>query len=190
MWMKDERKLVDRALRGDPFAFEQLLHPYRQMILNMAYQMTGNLEDAKEICQEALIKVYKYLHRFHSEKNFKNWLFKILTNTAFDFIRKKRRHEHVLTEKKKLGVSNGYSPEKHFLNQEIREKIEICLKYLTPKEKMVFLLRDQEGFSIKETAMVMGGTSMSVRTHLSRARRKLRLQFEKVYGMPGGEKEK
>ena len=185
--MKDERKLVDQALRGDPDSFEQLLLPYRQGILNMAYQITGNLEDAKEICQEALIKVYKYLHRFQSGRSFKNWLFKILTNTAFDFIRKKKRHEHVLTEQKKLGVSNGYSPEKHFLNQEIREKIETCLKYLTPKEKMIFLLRDQEGFSIKETALVMGGTSMSVRTHLSRARRKLRLQFEKIYGIPGRE---
>jgi RNA polymerase sigma-70 factor (ECF subfamily) len=187
--MKDERKLVDQALRGDPVSFEQLLHPYRQGILNMAFQLTGNLEDAKEICQEALIKVYKHLHRFQSGRSFQNWLFKILTNTAFDFIRKKKRHEHVITEQKKLGLSTGYSPEKHFLNQEIREKIGDCLQYLTPKEKMVFLLRDQEGFSIKETAMVMGGTSMSVRTHLSRARRKIRWRFEKIYAMPGREKE-
>ena len=185
--MKDEKKLLDLALEGDQAAFEQLLHPYRQGILNMAYQLSGNLEDAKEICQEALIKVYKYLHRFQYGRSFKNWLFKILTNTAFDFIRKQKRQEQVLTEKKKLGITGGHSPERHFLNQEIREKIDVCLKYLTSKEKTVFLLRDQEGFSIKETALVMGGTSMSVRTHLSRARRKIRQQFEKIYGAPGGE---
>jgi RNA polymerase sigma-70 factor (ECF subfamily) len=186
--MKDEAALVDKALGGDESAFEELLHPYRQGMLNIAYQMTGNTEEARDICQTAMIKVFKHLKRFRPGKNLKNWLYKIVKNVASDFYRKKKRdeglkeeHKKMGEEHKKMGVSAGYSPEKDFLNREIREKIEACLKYLSPREKMVFLLRDAEGFSIKETARVMGSSSQSVRTHLCRARRKLRLEFEKIY---------
>jgi len=179
--MKDEAALVDKALGGDEDAFEQLLYPYRNGMLNIAYQMTGNTEEARDICQTAMIKIFKHLKRFRQGKNLKNWLYKIVKNVANDFYRKKKRDEGLKEEHKKMGVSAGYSPEKDFLNREIREKIEACLKYLSPREKMVFLLRDAEGFSIKETAIVMGSSSQSVRTHLCRARRKLRLEFEKIY---------
>ena len=146
--MKDEAALVDKALGGDESAFEQLLHPYRQGMLNIAYQMTGNIEEARDICQTAMIKVFKYLKKFRPGKNFKNWLYKIVKNETYDFYRKKKRDDGLKEEHKKMGVSAGYSPEKDFLNREIREKIEACLKYLSPREKMVFLLRDAEGFSI------------------------------------------
>ncbi|MQY57538.1 hypothetical protein GH140_05010, partial [bacterium] len=64
MWMKNDDDLVGEVLKGDQSSFELLLRPHRQGLLNMAYRMTGNFEEAKEICQEALIKIYKYLYRF------------------------------------------------------------------------------------------------------------------------------
>ena len=64
MWMKNDDDLVGEVLKGDQSSFELLLRPHRQGLLNMAYRMTGNFEEAKEICQESLIKIYKYLYRF------------------------------------------------------------------------------------------------------------------------------
>jgi len=57
MWMKNNDELVEEVLRGDDVSFEILLRPYRQGILNMAYRMTENLEEAKEVCQDTLIKI-------------------------------------------------------------------------------------------------------------------------------------
>lgn len=181
MCMKSEEELIEDVLTGDYDSFDLLLRPYRQGILNMAYRMTGNLEEAKEICQEAFIKVFKYLKTFRRGYSFKNWLYKTAANLTYDFLKSRIRQEQIVKEQKNLILYEVSNPEKRFLNTEIREKIQTCLKVLTPKEKAVFLLRDQEGFSIKETSKILNSSSVSVRTHLSRARMKIRMEFEKIY---------
>jgi RNA polymerase sigma-70 factor (ECF subfamily) len=178
MWMKNEDELVSEVLEGDQSSFELLLRPYRQGLLNMAYRMTGNVEEAKEICQEALIKIYRYLHRFKKEKSFKSWVYKITMNSAYDSLRKRKKSEDIIEGQKRQAFDVSSDPEKQFLNREIGTKIESCLQNLSPKEKAVFLLRDGDGFSVEETSKILKCSSLSVRTHLSRARKKIRAQFE------------
>jgi RNA polymerase sigma-70 factor (ECF subfamily) len=108
-------------------------------------------------------------------------------NSAYDYLRGKKKYKDLVEKQKSLPVDTGLDPEKKLVNKEIKEKIETCLKTLSPKEKSVFLLRDGEGFSIKETSGILGCSSMSVRTHLSRARQKIRKQFEKIYPFRYGE---
>jgi len=182
MWMKSEDELIDAALSGDHQSFELLLHPYRQGILNMAYRVTDNLEEAKEICQEALIKVYRYLGKFKKGRSFKNWIYKITVNSTYDFLRKKKKYEDLLESQKSLAASTGHGPEEQLIDKEIKLKIETSLQTLSSKEKIIFLLRDGEGFSIKETSDVLGCSSISVRAHLSRARRKIREKLGEIYG--------
>lgn len=180
MWMKSDDELVEEVLRGDHVSFELLLRPYRQGLLNMVYRMTGNLEEAKEVCQEAVIKVYKYLNKFEKGRSFKGWVYRITVNSAYDFLRRKKKYENMLESQKSMIRSEIPDPEKKLLNKEIKEKINACLQNLSPKEKAVFLLRDEEGFSIEEASKVLGCSSVSVRTHLSHARQKIRAQFEKM----------
>ena len=180
MWMKNDDELVSEVLKGDQTSFELLLRPYRLGLLNMAYRMTGNREEAKEICQDALIKVYRYLHRYEKEKSFKSWVYKITMNSAYDFLRKKKKSEDIIESQKDLHFATSPNPEQQFLNREIGSKIESCLRNLSPKEKAVFLLRDGDGFSVEETSEILKCSSLSVRTHLSRARKKIRTQFDKV----------
>jgi len=180
MEMKSEDELVDEVLKGNHRSFELLLQPYRQGLLNMAYRMTGNLEEAKEVCQEALIKVYRYLDKFKKGRSLKSWIYKITVNSAYDSLRNKKRFEDLVESQKKAAVRAGQDPEKQLLNTEIKAKIEACLQDLSPKEKATFLLRDGEGFSIEEASEILKCSSMSVRTHLSRARKKIREQFEKI----------
>lgn len=179
--MKNEHELVEKALRGDEDSFELLLQPYRRGILNMCYRMTGNLEEAKEITQEAMIKVFRYLSKFKKEKSFKRWVYRITLNSAYDYLRKRKKHEDAIECQKNSAAEVSPGPEKNFLQKELRARIEACLSSLSPKEKAVFLLRDAEGFSIKEASKILGCSSASVRTHLCRARQKIRLNFEKVY---------
>ena len=175
--MKKEEDLIIEVLEGQNDSIEPLLHPYRQGMLNMAYRMTGNIEEAKEICQEATIKIFKYLGSFRREKSFKNWLYKTVVNCSYDFLKKKSRYNALIAEQKKSFFNDSYNPEKNYSNMEIKEKIQNCLRVLSPKEKAVFLLRDAEGFSIIETSQILGSSSNSIRTHLSRARQKLRKEF-------------
>jgi RNA polymerase sigma-70 factor (ECF subfamily) len=181
MWMKNEDELVEEALRGNEDSFGLLLQPYRQGILNMCYRMTGNLEEAKEITQEAAIKVFRYLRKFKKGKSFKRWLYRIALNSAYDHLRKRKRQEETIDSQKNSAAGQSPSPEENLLQKEMKERIEACLLGLSPKEKAVFLLRDGEGFSIKEASKVLGSSSASVRTHLCRARQKIRANFEKVY---------
>ena len=175
--MKKQDVLIIEVLEGQNDSFEPLLRPHRQGMLNMAYRMTGNIEEAKEICQEATIKIFKYLGSFKREKSFKNWLYKTVVNCSYDFLKKKSRYNALIAEQKKSFFDDSYNPEKHYSNSEIREKIQNCLQVLSPKEKAVFLLRDAEGFSIIEASQILGSSSNSIRTHLSRARQKLRTEF-------------
>jgi len=172
--------LVSEVLEGDQSSFEPLLRPHRQGLLNMAYRMTGNIEEANEICQEALIKIYRYLYRFEKGKSFKSWIYKITMNSAYDFLRKRKKSEDIIERQKRQAFSVSSDPEKQYLNSEIGAKIESCLQNLSPKEKAVFLLRDGDGFSIEETSKILKCSSLSVRTHLSRARKKIRAQFEQA----------
>jgi RNA polymerase sigma-70 factor (ECF subfamily) len=180
MWMKNEDDLVGEVLKGDQSSFERLLRPYRQGLLNMAYRMTGNFEEAKEVCQEALIKIYRYLHRFERGRSFKSWIYKITMNSTYDFLRKKKKAGDIIEGQRMHDVDVNSGPEQQFLNKEIRSKIESCLRNLSPKEKAVFLLRDGDGFSVEETSKILKCSSLSVRTHLSRARKKIRAQLERT----------
>jgi RNA polymerase sigma-70 factor (ECF subfamily) len=179
--MKNEEELIEQALQGDEVAFEHLLYPYRNSMLNLSYRMVGNLEDAKEISQEAVFKIFRYLNGYKKGKSFKNWMYKIVVNASNDFLRKKRKQESIFAMKKAMAENHSINPETQFLNKEVRDKIAYCLDGLTPKERAVFLLRDGEGLSVKEAAGVLGASSMSVRTHLSRARQKLRVRLEKIF---------
>jgi RNA polymerase sigma-70 factor (ECF subfamily) len=186
--MKNEDELIEEALQGDEDAFELLLYPYRNNMLNLSYRMVGNLEDAKEVSQEAIFKIFRYLNGYKKGRSFKNWMYKIVVNASNDFLRKKRRHEDIFAMKKVMADNLSTNPEVQFLNKEVREKISGCLEDLSPKERAVFLLRDGEGLSVKEAAAVLGASSMSVRTHLSRARQKLRGRLGTVF--PDGTAEK
>ena len=72
-----ENSLVERVLSGDLSAFEPLVTPYRQALLGLAFRITRNSEDAKEVAQEAFLRAFKYLKSFDLSKDFKRWLFQI-----------------------------------------------------------------------------------------------------------------
>ena len=176
--MNNEDVLVEKTLQGSHSAFESLLHPYRNMMLSLALRMTGDKEDALEVCQEAMMKIYKYLGKYQSGKRFKNWIYSIVAHSALDFLSSKKKMAKLNREFISMQTDGEYSPEKRLLNREIKTKLMLFLGKLPPKERMVFLLRDAEGFSTKETAEILGGSLVSTQVHLSRARQKLREQFK------------
>lgn len=184
----NENNLRERALGGDADAFERLLRPHREVMLRLAFRAMGNEEDAREVCQEAVIRIFRYLESFRSGNSFRSWTCRIVLNCANDVWRQRKRYETMIeTQQKNTSGYSSVNPEKTFLNREIREKIQLCLSGLSRREKFVFLLRDAEGLSIRETVDVLGYSSASVRTHLCRARKKIRSAMEKYRLLEGAE---
>lgn len=186
MWMRDEDKLVEDVLQGEHSSFELLLQPYRQGYLNMAYRITGDREDAREVCQDALLKIFKYLKSYKRGRSFKTWSYKVLMNTSYDFLREKRKLKRAIDSQKTVSVYEIPQIEQRVWKTQMREKIQSILDILSPREKAVFLLRDSEGLSVKEASLVLGCSQISIRTHLSRARQKIKAHFEKNMNKAGG----
>jgi RNA polymerase sigma-70 factor (ECF subfamily) len=167
-----EARLVELVLEGRTEAFEPLVTPYRGLLLTLAYRLSRNIEDAKEISQETLMRAFRYLGSFDTKRSFRNWLLQIEMN-VWRSLGQRAPDEGVLRE---LAAGNPTEdPQERLAGKETREKLLVCLDGLSPREREVFLLRDIEGRSVRETAEVLRTSTLSVRVHLSRARNKIRL---------------
>ena len=180
---EQEKALIERLQSGDAAAFEPLVTPYRQALLGLALRLTRNLEDAKEVTQETFLRAYKYIGRFDAERSFKNWITTILVHAARHHYNRRSREDLLLASeplrKKALDTSGG--PEADHESRELQARLMECVEVLTPREREVFLLRDVEGLNIRETVQIAGGSSVSVRVHLSAARRKIRDRIKVRY---------
>jgi RNA polymerase sigma-70 factor (ECF subfamily) len=166
-----EARLIELVLSGRTEAFEPLVTPYRKLLLTLGYRLSRNTEEAKEISQETLLRAFRYLRSFDKKKSFKNWLLKIEMN-VWRGLSSKRPDAGTLRQMALDSVPEG--PEESLAGKEAREKLLACLDGLSPREREVFLLRDIEGRSIKETAGILRLSAIAVRVHLSKARSKVR----------------
>jgi RNA polymerase sigma-70 factor (ECF subfamily) len=178
-----EKALIERLRAGDSAAFEPLISPYRQPLLGLAVRLTRNMEDAKEVTQETFLRAYKYIGKFDSERSFKNWITTILVHAARHHHNRRSREDVLLAaeplRERARDASGG--PEADHEKRELRTRLMECVEVLTPREREVFLLRDVEGLNIRETLRIAGGSSVSVRVHLSAARRKIRDRIKLRY---------
>ena len=167
------------VLAGRTEAFEQLVSPYRRPLLGLAWRLTRNAEDAREVAQEALLKAFRSLAGYDASRSFRSWLFQIAANEARDRYRKKARETAAfgdVVERSPSATTGSVadSPEAGRERQEIRSDILRSLAVLSPREREVLVLRDLEELDVRETARTLGCSAIAVRVHLSKARRKLR----------------
>lgn len=187
--MHDEDRLVEEVLQGRHASFELLVKPYRTGFLNMAYRITGNIEEAREVCQEALLRMFRYLKAFRKGRSFKTWAYRILLNTSYDHLKERKKFDRAVESQKERVLFHDSDQETRVFRREIAERIQGLLEVLTPKERAVFLLRDGEDFSVEETARTIGCSPLSVRTHLCRARKKIRKELERDFFREPGQEE-
>ena len=173
-----EKELVAMVLAGRTDAFEPLVSPYRRPLLGLAWRLTRNAEDAREVAQEALLRAFRSLAGYDASRSFRNWLFQIAANEARDRYRKRAREKAAfdsLVERSPCATTGAAAPgpETDRDRQEIRSDILRALAVLSPREREVLVLRDLEDFDVAETARTLGCSAIAVRVHLSKARRKL-----------------
>lgn len=181
----DEASLIRAAQRGDAEAFEALVRAYDQNVLRIALNLLRSPEDARDIYQEAFLRVYKNLHTFRFDCSFHTWLYRIVTNICLDHLRKRkvRREESTVVDTPEGPLdridhyaqdSPGGDPERHAWNQQLHEKIGTALEDLSPRERMVFELRHYQGMRLRSIGEVLGTSEEAAKNCLFRATQKMR----------------
>ena len=185
----DESKLVSAAKAGDITAFEELVSRYERKIFRLGMNITQNREDAEDVMQDAFLKSYQNLDRFHGDSRFYTWLVRIAVNEALMKLRKRRPNQVSLDEPLTTDEDSvfreiedwGPSPEKKFAQTELNEILTAVIGELDPIFRVTFLLRDSEGVSTEETAQILGISEAAVKSRLLRARLKLRQKLNKYF---------
>lgn len=190
-------ELVRRAKAGDLGAFEALTTRYERRVFTLALRIVRHEQDAEDVTQQAFLSALENLGAFREEASFATWLFRIATHAALKVLRKRRGLETVsLDEATAPDERDGTVPHPEFIadwrqspeqlveQNETRRLLDQALSRLDEKYRLVFLLRDVEGLSIKETADALGLSEANVKVRLLRARLYLREDLTRVLGNP------
>ena len=178
--------LIRAAQRGDQDAFEQLVRVYDQSVLGLAMNLLRSPEDARDVYQEAFLRVHRNLHSFRFDCSFHTWLYRIVTNICLDQLRRRkvRKEEPGVVETPEGSIdrmdtfqedSAAANPERVMWNRELRARIEISLRDLTPRERMVFELRHYQGLRLRNIGEMLGTTEEAAKNCLFRATQKMRV---------------
>lgn len=182
----DEAALIRAAQSGDTDAFEQLVRAYDQSVLRLALNLLRSPEDARDIYQEAFLRVYRNLHSFRFDCSFHTWLYRIVTNLCLDHLRKRkvRREEATVLETHDGPLERmdtiqeervDGDPQRNLLSQQMQSRIQQTLKDMTPRERMVFELRHYQGMRLRAIGEVLGTTEEAAKNCLFRATQKMRV---------------
>jgi RNA polymerase sigma-70 factor (ECF subfamily) len=189
---QDQNTISVEALRsGDRAEFARLVETYSPMIYRLGLKMLNNPQDAEDILQETFIKAYRHIGKFDGRSSVSTWLYRIATNEALMSIRRKRPEE-ISYENPSWYDSEPMEPlqivdwcclpEEEFLTTEGRARLDEAAARLPTSLRVVFILRDIEGLSTRETAEVLDISEMAVKTRLSRARLRLREDLSEYFG--------
>jgi RNA polymerase sigma-70 factor (ECF subfamily) len=169
--MDDDLRLIKRYLAGDEYAIEELVMKYQRKIYALAYRMTGNVEDSKDMTQKIFLQAVKNLKGFRRTSAFYTWLYQIAVNACLNHLKEKNRKTVELHES--ISASRG-STLSTIIENEKGFHVKESLKKLPERQKIAVTLRAYEGLSLKETAEVMKCSEGAVKAHYHNGMKKLR----------------
>jgi RNA polymerase sigma-70 factor (ECF subfamily) len=180
-----EHDLIRAAQRGDEQAFERLVRTYDQSVLRIALNLLRSHEDARDVYQEAFLRVYKNLSSFRFDCSFHTWLYRIVTNICLDHLRKRKVRkeeppiidgpEGLIDRMERAEEESAHAdPERSTYNLQVGARIDNALQNLSPRERMVFELRHFQGLRLRNIGEVLGTSEEAAKNCLFRATQKMR----------------
>ena len=181
-------ELVRKAKSGNLQAFRGLYDLYSKRVLNFAFKMLNNREEAEDVTQEAFTSVFKKLQSLQDDSRFEAWLFRITRNFVYQRYRQ-RTGEHVSLEsdnelKQEISSLRApvKSPEEAILANELRDVVERLIAELPEQFRAVFVLSALQGFSYQAISEIVGKSVPAVKTDIHRARLEVRQKIKQFLG--------
>lgn len=156
---------------------------YADVVYTIAYRLTGDDEDARDLAQDVLIRLHRGLSRY-SEGNFEGWLYRTTVNAFRDRLRKRKRLREDMLPDEPPGMSTGEVVEEAVRKKELHEVVQRALVKLPPEYREAVVLRDLEGRSYDEIADILQIPSGTVRSRIHRGREALRQLLEPYVDEP------
>lgn len=179
----DEKRLVERCVRGDNEAFNELIRRFEKQVYNLAYRLTGNHDDAEDVASEAFVRAYSAIRRFRGASAISTWLYRIVTNVYLD--ERKRRTAHPQSSLEEyLDVPDGQvkrqiedsspGPEQIAELAERSSVLQAAINSLPDFQKTMIVLFHIQELPYEEIAQILNMPVGTVKSRLNRARRALR----------------
>jgi RNA polymerase sigma-70 factor (ECF subfamily) len=187
-----EVELARQLMAGEPEAFDRFVEHFRAKIFHYSWLMCGHREDAEEVAQETLLRVFESFDHLREPERVRSWVFRIAKNACL-----MKRRKSVFAPARELslddflpGMNNadGHAkieiadwsrlPDRQMLDAEMKEALARAIGGLPETYRAVILLRDMEELSTAETAQILDLTEDAVKTRLHRARLAVRQDLD------------
>lgn len=183
-----ETQLLRKSQSGDTDAFEELIGNYEKKAYNIAYCIMGNEADAKDMTQEAFIRIYRSIAGFKGQSAFSTWMYRLVTNTCMDELQKRSKEKLVSIDETPIETiqyahlrNTLYScqSEEEYVRLEQIQTIWSAINELREEYRVAIVLRDVQGFSYDEISVILGCSMNNVKTWSSRGRSLLKDKLQK-----------
>jgi RNA polymerase sigma-70 factor, ECF subfamily len=194
-------ELVRRAQKGDQVAFRSLVERHQRRAFAIALSLVRHEQDARDIVQDAFLRVHKSLPSFQGSSSFFTWLYRIVTNLAIDLVRRPGRNTDELEEDRQRSSSpggveqpdpmwvariDGADPVDVLRRKELADRMREAIDALPSYHKAVILMREVEGMSYEEMAEAMQVSKGTIMSRLFHARQKLQRALADCYAEENG----
>ena len=176
---RDMTDLVTAARDGDREAFDELVRVTHADTYTLAYRLTGDEEDARDVVQEAYLRAYRGLDRFRGDAQFSTWMYRITANCAATHLGRRSKHRHDELDEA-AGVPDlhpEHDPQLRADADDLRGRLRVALDALPPRLRAVVILRDVYDLPHEAIAAELGISESAAKVRLHRARNKLRDQL-------------
>jgi len=179
---QDIANIIKEVKSDNKMAFKYLVEEHQQYAFNVAFKVLCNEEDAKDVVQESFIKIWKNINSFNAKLKFTTWMYKIVINSAIDKLRSVKRANMINIDKvsEKLFRLERHGPDVQIENRELGSMISLISEGLPKKQKLVFVLRDIQGFDSVEVEKILDMPETSVKSNLYNARQFVRKKLSKL----------
>lgn len=190
----DDLDYVMACRRGDTEAFSVLVSRHSKKMLNIAYRMLGDYDDACDVTQEAFLAAFRAIGSFKAEARFSTWLCRIVINYTKNRLKQRQslsRHESASLDATAdgqgdcatcLGATDGGHPGELLERRELEAQVQKCIRALAEDYREVLVMRDIQGFSYEEIQDVLRIPDGTVKSRLSRARVAMKDCLKKIMG--------
>lgn len=180
MTFRKSDPILRKCMKDDKKTFAILCEANYEYAYRISFRILANEEDARDIVQEAFIKVWKNISRYNEKIKFTTWLYSIVTNLCIDMLRKQKNHADIHSEEalKKIALLHE---EDQLTNKDLASIISLIAGGLSPKQRAIFVLRDLEGLEMAEISKITKLPPKSVKSNLWHARKAIRDKLIKVY---------